>query len=514
MEFTIDLQKIKWSESKQTWKFCVGSGNAKLALQSDYQKQLKQVHEELGFKRVRFHGLFNDGLYVVRDVNDLFNVGMPTPHIREYSFQQIGKVLDAIIETGVQPFIELGMMPRVFTSSDKKIFKYNDYISPPKEMKEWTDLIERFIKFIIDRYGLEEVKEWFFEVWNEPDISNFWGGTQEDYFELYANTARTIKKINKELKVGGPSTAKTRWVQEFHDFCTTKNVPIDFISTHQYPGDALGHSFSREKHMEKMEKVLKKESNSLLSVAREILCDEEKIKSYPSNLLVNNARIAKEQAGEFPLYYTEWNTTSICVAPHNDSAMSAAYIVKTCLEVDDILSGTSFWTFSDIFEELAYFTDPFNGAFGLLTIDGIEKPSYYGFKFLHNLGKDKHILKEGDDHIHVSLHRKENELQIIMTNHHFDLLNTRSEEYHFEFIGIEGVQGVTELKINEEDGNSTNEWKKIGSPKPLKKNEIEKIKEQSIPKEYPCDYALSNGKLSIGGKISSNETKLITIKLK
>ncbi|MFV0479216.1 MAG: GH39 family glycosyl hydrolase [Anaerorhabdus sp.] len=514
MEFNIDIKNSKWQKSKQGWKFCVGSGNAKLALQSDYQSQLKFVRDELGIERVRFHGLFNDGLYVVREINDIFGVGISTPHIREYSFQQVGKVLDAVIECGMQPFIELGMMPKALARDDKTIFQYKDYISPPKQMEEWNELIERFLNFIINRYGLDVVKEWYFEVWNEPDISNFWSGTKEEYFELYKNTAETLKKVCKDLKVGGPSTAKSRWVDEFYDYCQTNNVPVDFMSTHQYPGDALGHSFSKEKHMEKMKKVLAKQSDSILEVSREILCNEEKILSYPSNIFLDNAKIAKQNAKEYPLFYTEWNTTSVCVARQNDSVMSAAYIVKTSLEVDDVIDGSSFWTFSDIFEELGYFTDPFNGSFGLLTIDGIEKPSFYGFKFLNQLGKEKMMLKQGEDHIHVSLHRSENQLQLIMTNHHFDMDSQGKESYQFLLDGLNSVVSVSEEVIGETKCNAVQIWKEMGSPKPLKRDEIETIRQKAKPIKEAITFNLENERLSFSGELQCNETKLITINLK
>ena len=513
MKYDLDMNKIKWTDSKKGWKFCVGSGNAKLALQSDYQAQLKYVHEELGFKRVRFHGLFNDGLCVVREIDDIFNIQNTNSKIREYSFQQIAKVLDAVIETGVQPFIELGMMPRVLARDEVTLFKYKDYVSPPKEMEEWNELIKRFINFIIDRYGIEEVKEWYFEVWNEPDVKNFWSGTKEEYFELYKNTAITIKSICSDLMVGGPSTAKTRWIDEFYEYCSNNNVPVDFITTHQYPGDALGHSFDRSKHAEKVKNAVAKDSESILDVTRKILCNEEKIKSYPSNLLVNNAIRAKNEAKELPLYYTEWNTTSICVAPHNDTHMSAAYIVKTCLEADEIIDGSSFWTFSDIFEELAYFTDPFNGAFGLLTIDGIEKPSFYAFKFLNDLGDKKYTIKSSDDHIHISMYKKSDKIQIIITNHHFDMSDSSEEEYEFEFLNLGGISNIVEKRINETDSNSYSKWLNMGMPKPLKKLEVAEIRESARPKNYECNIIRYKNTIRLKGKIKSNETKLITLEI-
>ena len=83
--------------------------------------------------------------------------------------------------------------------------------------------------------------EWFFEVWNEPNLQAFWTGTQGDYFTLYRVTANAIKRVDPSLKVGGPATARDGWIEEFLEFCDRGNVPVDFVTTHHYPTDALGH---------------------------------------------------------------------------------------------------------------------------------------------------------------------------------------------------------------------------------------------------------------------------------
>ncbi|MEP7189610.1 MAG: hypothetical protein ABI901_10515 [Roseiflexaceae bacterium] len=85
------------------------------------------------------------------------------------------------------------------------------------------------------------MREWFFEVWNEPNLPEFWTGTQADYFKLYRYTAEAIKGVDASLQVGGPATAKNAWVEEFLDFCDTENLPADFVSTHHYPTDAFGN---------------------------------------------------------------------------------------------------------------------------------------------------------------------------------------------------------------------------------------------------------------------------------
>ena len=79
----------------------------------------------------------------------------------------------------------------------------------------------------VERYGAKEVREWFFEVWNEPNLKAFWTGTQQEYFKLYRLTVEAVKGVDHLLKVGGPVTAKNAWISEFLEFCRrTKCRPI------------------------------------------------------------------------------------------------------------------------------------------------------------------------------------------------------------------------------------------------------------------------------------------------
>ena len=224
----------------QYWKLCVGSGHASLGLRSDWQKQLKYIHDELGFKYVRFHGLLCDDMKVVTTLSEM----IPLPGAKDvvtYSFYQIACLFDYILSIGMKPFVEIGPMPSALASGKKTIFFYKANVTPPKNYKMWDDLIKRFMDFLIDRYTLEEVESWYFEVWNEPDLKVFWSGSKEEYFKLYKNTANVIRSFGENIKIGGPATSGGNWIGEFKEYCENDNIPLDFISTHAYPGDALGH---------------------------------------------------------------------------------------------------------------------------------------------------------------------------------------------------------------------------------------------------------------------------------
>ncbi|MGN1148638.1 MAG: beta-xylosidase, partial [Lachnospiraceae bacterium] len=223
------------------WQFCIGSPHATYALRRDYFEQLKQVHQDLKIERVRFHGIFCDDMHTYHKMSDL----LPVPGASKYSeqsFRWCGVAYDNVLAAGMKPFVELSFMPKALAKKNRKgLFFYKPNISPPKDYNKWYAYIQEFIRFLIDRYGIEEVRQWYFEVWNEPDLKlPFFAGSREDYFKLYAATVKAIKDIDSGLQVGGPSTSGSKWVKELLAYCRSNSLPIDFVTTHEYAGDPLG----------------------------------------------------------------------------------------------------------------------------------------------------------------------------------------------------------------------------------------------------------------------------------
>ncbi len=101
------------------WQYCVGSGQAKLAVRSDYAEQLKVIHDELGIERVRFHGIFDDSMQTYMGLNDF----MPLPgskKFKNYNFHNIAIAYDNVIAAGMKPWVELSFMPSRLAKGDRK----------------------------------------------------------------------------------------------------------------------------------------------------------------------------------------------------------------------------------------------------------------------------------------------------------------------------------------------------------------------------------------------------------
>ncbi len=350
----VDYSQVKRQQDK-FFRLVVGAGRAAEGLRADWQRDLSVVHRECGFKYIRFHGWLEDEMCVYSEDKQ----GAPI-----YNFQYVDTLYDAILKTGMKPFVELSFMPQALASGSKTVFWWKGNITPPKDYGKWERLIQALVKHWTARYGLEEVKQWFFEVWNEPNLDIFWSGDQAEYFKLYAVTARAIKGISPDYRVGGPATAGHAWVAETINFATKNHVPLDFISTHDYGVRGIGVDENGTQQL-----FLITESEAIIGGVKGV-----------------RAKIASSSMPGLPLHYTEWSTSYSPRDPVHDSYPSAPYILAKLKGVEGHADSMSYWTFTDIFEENGPVPSPFHGGFGLLSFAGLRKPAFYAYQFLNRLG--------------------------------------------------------------------------------------------------------------------------------
>ena len=514
------------------WRFCVGSGHALLALRTDYTRQLKFIHDELGIQRVRFHGIFCDDMRTFTDLSAL----MPIPGgeaFEEYNFNACGVAYDNVLAAGMKPLVELSFMPeklaRVREGEEKRgSFFYRPVIVPPEDYDKWADYIKAFVRFLIHRYGAEEVRSWLFEVWNEPDLPGaFWNGTRDEYFRLYETTARAIKEIDPDIKVGGPATSNSKWVASFVDYCEKRQAPVDFVTTHQYAGDPLGgvesqgdddqEGFDIESLMasmgEAVKTLLRTEDKSLLNAFRTIMPDKTESTDIVYGLFPGNAKKVKLQAKGLPVYYTEWNECAIFSAATNDTRKVAAYDVRAALETDGSLDGSSIWCFSDIFEELHPYPQEFHGGFGILTQNGIPKPVYHALKMLSDAGDMRLDLGEEatKGEIGYAAFKKGASTQIILFRQKMKNLDLPVERVEVSVeLDSEPVK-VCQRRIDENSGNPLKIWKEMGSPMSLNKAEIDLITEKSAAEDAPCGFGYNDGVLKLHTELGVNDVVFLTI---
>jgi xylan 1,4-beta-xylosidase len=336
------------------WERMFGSGRAILTLRQSYRHDLREVKEATGFEYVRFHAIFHDevGLY------DEDDGGKPI-----YNFSYVDQIYDGLLENGVRPFVELSFTPRKLAAQPLfHPFWYRPIVAPPKAWEKWGDLIATFAQHLVARYGIDEVSQWYFEVWNEPNI-DFWGGEPKEstYYQLYDAAARALKQVNPKLRVGGPATAQAAWIASFIQHAVERGVPVDFVSTHVYANDTAKDVFGTDESIPRTEMVGR---------AVRKVHDQVKASARP----------------DLPIFWSEYNASYKNESDVTDSPFMGPWLANTIRQCDGLADMLSYWTLSDVFEEQGVIRQPFYGGFGLMAEGGVPKPAFNAFKLLHRLG--------------------------------------------------------------------------------------------------------------------------------
>ncbi|HTZ32949.1 MAG TPA: glycosyl hydrolase family 39 [Methylomirabilota bacterium] len=426
------------------WEQSFGSGRAILSLRESYRRDLREVKKITDVHYVRFHAIFHDELGVYDEDEN----GNP-----EFNFTYVGQVYDGLLQNGVRPIVEISFMPKKLASrQDLHPFWYKQNVAPPKDYRKWDLLIHNFAKFLIDRYGIDEVSQWYFEVWNEPNI-DFWSGDpkQATYFELYDHTARALKTVNARLRVGGPATSSAHWVDDFLAHVAKENVPVDFVSTHGYSDDTVQDLFGTSENIPIEQRACK----AVAKVHKQILASP-----YP----------------KLPLFWTEWNVSGYGELHAGDTSYSTTATAQTIHDCDGLLDILSFWTFSDVFEENGPSRQPFPAIFGLLAAGGIKKPSFYGFELFHRLGTTR--IANPADNILVT-RRDDGSFVIALWN-----LNppdkpgaARAFDLKLQHLGS-GTQ-VLVSRIDADHSNTLAAYQRLGRPRYVTPEQVRQLNQES-----------------------------------
>jgi xylan 1,4-beta-xylosidase len=342
------------------WERMFGSGRAALSLRDAYRRDLRSVVHATGMSYVRFHAILHDELGVY---------GEDATGAAVYNFSYIDQIYDGLLALGVRPMVELSFMPRQLAARDQThVFWYRPNIAPPKDYARWDALITAFARHLLERYGAEEVREWYFEVWNEPNL-DFWGGSppQSTYWTLYDHTARALKAVDAQLRVGGPATAQAAWIPDFIRHVTDEHVPVDFVSTHVYGNDSPEHVFGTH------DPIARKDL-----VCRAVRKVHEEIQASARPTL--------------PLIWSEFNASYMNETAVTDAAYMGPWLAETVRACDGMVDMLAYWTFSDVFEEQGVVKTPFYGGYGLIAAGGIPKPAFNAFALLHRLGTQRLAL--------------------------------------------------------------------------------------------------------------------------
>lgn len=440
------------------WENCAGSDRTVVGLREQWRQDLVRARRDMGMKSVRCHGLFDD------------EMGIAAGGAGSFNFLYVDQVYDYMLDQGVRPFVELSFMPEAFASSNNRIFAYKGNTSPPRRWQDWYDMVYAFTDHCVKRYGIGEVSGWNFEVWNEPNIA-FWAGTQEEYFELYRQSALAVKAVNKRLQIGGPSTAQLAWIPDLIRYCDGKGIPLDFVSTHVYPNDPQKYIFGRD-HAYTFEQVI------------------------PRGVEQVKHQVDSSAMPHLPLLITEW------------SSQNPAFIADTVKNCIGLAETMSYWTFSNVFEEGGVPSGIFNDTFGMLDQWGMARPSLHAFTFLHKLGEKQ--LQSGDGPV-LATERADGSAAILAWNlipaaEAGAVANGNpmaagggkngaagaSRMLQLKLSGLRGRKQVLVSQVNTDAGSALPAWKAMGSPRYPSQEQIKQLRAAAELRK-PVAHALAPG---------------------
>ena len=515
MAQNIDV-KSKGEFFSHYWSVGVGAGRANEGLRAGWLEHLSLVKEHCGFQYVRMHGIFHDDMFVYFQEADGNVV---------YNWQYVDEVYDRMLDMGVKPFVELAFFPKDIALKDGKTqFWWKANVSVDRNnLKKWHDLVKAFTQHLVDRYGLEEVKTWYFEVWNEPNLTGngaFFHGTRSDYFTLYKEAARAVKSVNEQLKIGGPATSnfvaderhegevmdhkksvfysqdvintkqwKGVWIEDFLRYCEKEKLPVDFVSTHPYPTDyALDPETNRSKNAIRYVNSLRDDINWL------------------------RKQLAESKYPDAEIHLTEWSTSPNSRDKMHDILPPAAYIIKSNLDCLGMVNSLMYWTFTDVFEEKGGGESIFHGGFGMINFQGLVKPSFHAYRMLNQLGDEKLYY---NDPLFVSRFSKNGKITAIAFNYpkeyeeavpsaknFTNYMSASSKKVNFVLKGLRPKTIFLVETLDKEHGNIYDEYMSIGAPHSPTREETSYLKQKAWDTYKETIEVAEDGSLTLSRELS------------
>jgi beta-xylosidase len=334
---------------------------------------------------VRGHGLLDDDMSVLPGEwgsQAGTQWGLPSQQ-SPYEFYNVDVVYDFLVSIGVKPVVELSFMPKALvtcgtepesgtTTKPDCVYShstrgsggpghgaYKGLQMPPDDYNDWFLLVRALGAHLVERYGLEEVASWHFEVWNEMQGLRPRGFnksiTPPAYMKLFNASSSALKSVSPKLRVGGPATMQLFDLEDFLVKCKAEGIAVDFVTTHLYPTCPE--------------------------------CQSNTTQARPdcfSELVLQSSLVAKRHG--LPFLLTEYNAG--LGGTNRDDASGAAFLFRN-IGILESLDMFSFWTFSDIFEEGWMRSAPFHNGFGMMTVSGVRKPVWRAFELLMHAGTER-----------------------------------------------------------------------------------------------------------------------------
>ena len=438
---------VDWQGSahrfRHTWEQLANIDQFRWLARADVQGHLKCARDELGVRHVRAVAMYSPEM-VVWD-NDLVDWRLPeAERVKRANWQMVDLSIEALLALGLKPIYTTCFTPVGMTDDPTTCWPDKNRTGMPRDMAQWQAFVADGIRHCVARYGAEEVRSWYFECWNEPNLKGcFFGGTKEEFFQLWSATWRAVKSVDPTLRFGGPSTARGEWIPEFLDFTAQDGTPPDYLITHIYNNDSEGQPLSPFDGPA-----------------------SHKVKDSPhfATGVIRGLRRELDRRGfKGEVHWNEWGRSWFPHDPKKETALEAAFIVKTMAECSQEADAFAFWCLSDIYNQAGFQSAEFQGNYGMLSLHGLRKPAYFAHQLLGRLG-DRRLPCEGGYALNGAVATRTAKGIAVLVYCYPASTEIPEAEWEVVLNLPPSLQNLRVTRIGASENNCVTDWRAQGSP--------------------------------------------------
>lgn len=501
-EPVVKNQKVCTVDVQQTGKLltdchkaiCVG--DAYTVLQSNVQSQLRDLQKAADIKYARMWNIFSR--------EECYNGK------KGCNFRKIDQILDFLLENHMKPYLELGHKEVLLNYSAEKFLKENEEIEN-YEVQVYEYIFREFCTHLVNRYGIDEIETWYFEYYNfsNTGATESTGMTEEEglYYQYFATIYRILKGISPAIKVGGAGFILgygTLGCRSILPIWKKKNLMPDFLSVYSYQYVAI-------------------DDNDKRYGRKSIDID------YMRNQTEILREVIKETGFQVPeLHISEWNFTISNRNVLNDSCNQGAYVLKNCIDMNGEVDLMAYWHALDSYSDYYDADNVLNGDSGMISRDGIRKPSFYAYVFMNRLlpnviKKDENsiITTNGRDRYVIACHNfkklsaqyvfsEEEKITVETIDNYME--NDESLKLQFRLENVKDGDYLVKIHmVNKENGSAQDIWKRLQYSKNLARDEMQYLEKSAIPRMEMKNVHVEGGVLELENVLMAQEIRLLDI---
>lgn len=473
---------------KRFWNRMINAGAARDLLRADMQEHLLMMKEDLGFTYVRFWDIYAPEM-MLYDASS-----------GKYNFSKLDIILDFLYNHQLSPYLELGFKPTLLLRNLEDYLIREEREPIFSSEADYGRFLDQFFRHYIGRYGLDKVRTWYFEQWIDPRYGSF-----QTYLKYFGTLYSTAKSFSSAIKTGGAgfgneskdslSDYLAEWKQRY--------CQPDFISAYSYP-----YLVGDDKQ----------------GIDGDVISsDPDYVRNYVGML---TEAMHDNGFWHTELHLSEWNFTVTNRNGLNDSIFKGAYIVKNLIDMLGKVDLAGYWFGSDLFTEYYDTGHLIDGSGGLISKDGIRKPSFYAFLLFSRLepyllGQSDNavITANGEDSYHILCHsysppdysyyRNNGRVSVAEAD---SIYAPDSTTLRFQVSGVkDGRYHIKTRVVSHEYGSILDEWRRMDFSDALTLQDIAYLRQVSVPKIFVQTVTVTGGQLDFRVTVPANAIESIHI---